>query len=106
MKKRKTKTREERLHESALSKALASYYTFMERNPGETPKDFAEHHSACKAAIVHIEQLLKLGDAMIEDTAQTDKIKRIMTEAAEEVSRYRESRPCMEDDLADATAGL
>jgi hypothetical protein len=53
----------------AIARALTSYRLFMETEapagaPGEEGKSdarrFSEHHGACKAAIAHIELLLKL----------------------------------------------
>lgn len=45
----------------AISIALKSYKNFYGSEDGfETAKDFAAHHGACKAAIAHIELLIKL----------------------------------------------
>lgn len=45
----------------AISIALKSYRNFYDvEEVFETAKDFAAHHSACKAAIAHIELLIKL----------------------------------------------
>ncbi len=46
----------------ALGEALASYQVFLEREHTEIPKDFKAYHDACKAAISHVELLLKLAD--------------------------------------------
>ena len=44
----------------AIEKAIASYHNFSGQDNSETPKLFGDHHNACKAAIAHIELLLKL----------------------------------------------
>ncbi len=51
----------------AVKKAFESYYDFVNAEPSVPTKDktrdklFSEHHAACKAALAHIELLLKLG---------------------------------------------
>lgn len=45
----------------AIEMALSSYENFYKSGQMfENAKEFTAHHSACKAAIVHIEQLIKL----------------------------------------------
>ena len=45
----------------AISTALTSYKNFYDSEAVfETAKDFSAHHAACKAAIAHIELLIKL----------------------------------------------
>lgn len=91
----------------ALHKAIASYQTFMDRKIGSEPKegdkdvvrdiakDFAAHHAACKAAIAHIELLLKfarwadLPDPKIADRNNQIVLAAIMQEAEEELQKYR-----------------
>ncbi len=87
----------------ALNKLLDSYYDFSERVIGETAKEFAEHHTACKVAITHIEQLLKLGGSITVDASQPNETKRIMAEAVEEVMKHRQSVHYTEGNLADTT---
>lgn len=64
---------------AAISKAAASYHEFANRTiPAGTDeksaaKNFTEHHAACKAAITHIELLLKLArSAGMGDDADAD----------------------------------
>lgn len=50
----------------AIKKAFDSYYEYMESDwraeEGKSfSKLFADHHAACKAALAHIDLLLKLG---------------------------------------------
>ena len=45
----------------ALRRALESYHAFMrDRQMPDEPGDFSKHHNAAKAAISHIQLLLKL----------------------------------------------
>jgi hypothetical protein len=44
----------------AIEKAIASYREFYNQDTPDTAKEFSAHHTACKAAIAHIELLLKL----------------------------------------------
>ncbi len=45
---------------SAISKTLNSYEEFITTNEKQDAKNFSAHHTACKAAISHLELLLKL----------------------------------------------
>lgn len=45
---------------AAIKKALTSYENFVIDNNYDDSKQFSAHHSACKAAITHLELLLKL----------------------------------------------
>jgi 3-dehydroquinate dehydratase len=56
----------------ALDKAIASYHEFMNEPNGQKSNDFKNHHVACKAALAHIELLLKL--AQMVDVEMDDKI--------------------------------
>lgn len=51
-----------------LRRAVASYRAFEQTNAPLEPKEFAAHHNACKAALMHIALLLKL---LGSDTEQT-----------------------------------
>jgi hypothetical protein len=44
----------------AIRKAIDSYYGFMDSKIETEAKKFAEHHSAGKVALAHIELLIKL----------------------------------------------
>ncbi|MAY99507.1 MAG: hypothetical protein CMH32_03145 [Micavibrio sp.] len=45
----------------AIAKTLQSYKDFYDSDAGfESAKEFSAHHSACKAAIAHVELLIKL----------------------------------------------
>jgi hypothetical protein len=43
-----------------IGDALACYDDFRGLDPGETAKEFAAHHAACKSALSHIDLLVKL----------------------------------------------
>lgn len=78
----------------ALAKALGSYHEFMDVDiPKGKPKDdeeegqtsasaFERHHKACKAAIAHIELLIKLAEwAQLPDAAAPDHNQQIVISA-------------------------
>jgi hypothetical protein len=46
----------------AIDKAIASYQEFMDDPDSHAAGDFKNHHTACKAALAHIELLLKLAE--------------------------------------------
>lgn len=78
----------------AIAKALTSYHTFATRDvSAEKPKEFSEHHSACKVAVAHIELLLKLARwAELPQGAEPDKqamLTALMQEAEKELSDFR-----------------
>lgn len=85
----------------ALARALTSYCQFSKDAPDEKEcKDFAAQHSAAKAALAHIELLLKLAkiaalpDAQAEDHNRQIVLASMLQEAECEVKAYheRESR--------------
>jgi hypothetical protein len=47
--------------DQAIERAIASYHAFARDEPQSTdPKEFAAHHAACKAALAHLDLLLKI----------------------------------------------
>jgi len=47
--------------DQAIERAIASYHAFARDEPHSTdPKEFAAHHAACKAALAHLDLLLKI----------------------------------------------
>lgn len=47
--------------DQAIERAIASYHAFAKDEPHSTdPKEFAAHHAACKAALAHLDLLLKI----------------------------------------------
>lgn len=81
----------------ALAKALTSYREFTERDDlsKEGSKNFSLHHTACKAALAHIELLLKLAkwahlpDAAAADHNQQILISTLMQEASAEIREMK-----------------
>ncbi|MCE2510396.1 MAG: hypothetical protein J4G10_05400 [Alphaproteobacteria bacterium] len=45
---------------SLMEKALSGYRHFATEPPPQDPKGFAAHHVACKAALAHMELLIRL----------------------------------------------
>jgi hypothetical protein len=57
--------------DQAIERAIASYHAFAKDQPQSTdPKEFAAHHAACKAALAHLDLLLKI--ARITETPAPD----------------------------------
>lgn len=47
--------------DQAIERAIASYHAFARTEPmSADPKEFAAHHAACKAALAHLDLLLKI----------------------------------------------
>ncbi len=55
----------------ALDKAITSYHEFMDDGDADAAGDFKNHHAACKAALAHIELLLKLAEMVDIDADKT-----------------------------------
>jgi hypothetical protein len=80
---------------AAIRKAAASYHEFAGRaipagaDDKAAAKSFAEHHAACKAAITHIELLLKLArSAGMEDGADGEEAAALMRAAQEDLADF------------------
>lgn len=54
-----------------VTRALQSYDDFTSQPPAGDAKSFSAHHSACRAAVVHIETLLKLAKWTDEEAASS-----------------------------------
>jgi hypothetical protein len=47
--------------DQAIARVIASYHAFAKTAPmSADPKEFAAHHAACKAALAHLDLLLKI----------------------------------------------
>ncbi len=81
----------------AISKALDSYYVFMDQAVPDDAKGFAAHHSACKVAIAHVELLLKLAKWAELPEEKTDNqqvqydLAAMMANAEKELQKYKET---------------
>ena len=56
----------------AIDKAITSYHQFVDNPDEDKAADFKNHHAACKAALAHIELLLKLAEMV--DVEMGDKL--------------------------------
>lgn len=80
----------------AIAKALTSYHKFMDTPHESEAKSFSAHHGACKAAIAHIELLLKLArwadlpDARTGTSNEQIMLAAMVQEAEEELKQYKE----------------
>jgi hypothetical protein len=67
-----------------LAAAMDSYDGFALANPPTEAKAFAAHHGACKAALAHVELLLKLtrwATGKAEGASEGDDLGRLIAEA-------------------------
>ena len=78
-----------------IQSAIKSYEQFAACDSTEDAKTFAAHHSACKAAIAHIEALLKLArwtdseESMPKPEPDTQ-FTSILAEAQEQENEYED----------------
>lgn len=79
----------------AISKTLKSYEDFINDNgeTSENSKEFSAHHTACKAAISHLELLLKLArwaDLPDKDDATENKnLMAMLSQAENKVMQHK-----------------
>lgn len=78
---------------NAIDCAIQSYRGFYDRPHPTEAKEFSAHHSACKAAIAHIELLLKLAawaqlPRECDEADQT--LASLMADAQAELDHYHE----------------
>lgn len=76
----------------AILKTLNSYDDFTTNKDFIASKEFAAHHSACKAAIAHLELLLKLAQwaEIPDDPSQENQFLANLLKMAQERVRARE----------------
>ncbi len=81
----------------AIARALTAYHEFTKSDAEEKDcKKFAANHAACKAAVAHIELLIKLAkwaelpDAKAEDHNNQIVLAAMMQEAQDELTDYNE----------------
>jgi hypothetical protein len=55
-----------------LSKATAEYRRFNEVSPSDDPKAFTAHQTGCRAALAHIQLLIRLADWAVSRDRTTD----------------------------------
>lgn len=73
----------------AIDRALESYARFSALDIPDDAKGFAAHHAACKAAVAHIDALLRLSrwKGTDESNGEAD-LAGMLSEAEDEVRRY------------------
>lgn len=88
----------------ALQTALESYHAFMTATDiPEDAKGFSAHHSAARAAIAHIELLIKLArwadlaDETAEGQDQSTGLARIIARASAEIEAHGRNGDCPDD---------
>jgi hypothetical protein len=76
----------------AIERAIESYRVFMRQDNSDTPKMFGDHHNACKAAIAHIELLLKLARwvDLSNQADDQDRVNGLLKDAENELNKTRE----------------
>lgn len=78
----------------AIDHAVQSYRSFYSGHIEEGAKNFGAHHTACKAAIAHIELLLKLASwAQLPRAEVDDDLSILMADAQAELDRYNDEGP-------------
>jgi len=78
---------------SAIDYALQSYRQFYDGDHFENAKEFSAHHTACKAAIAHIELLLKLAawaNLPSNNGPYDDALTGLLADARSELENYHE----------------
>lgn len=70
---------------AAISRAVNSYRSFSGQIASHEPKEFGEHHKACRAALAHLELLLKLAEhENLENIEDNSLLKASLSEARQE----------------------
>lgn len=79
---------------SAMDVVAESYLGFVRCGPeagtGDDAKAFAAHHAACKAAIAHLDSLMKLARSMGAASAEAEEARCMVVEAREALSHFGE----------------
>lgn len=78
--------------EDAIAQLLESYTQFAADRPKSDPKAFADHHAACRAALVHLDLLIKIAklagaDSRAADTTATRRLIRNARKAIAEAEK-------------------
>ena len=78
----------------ALAMVAESYLRFLHAGPdpgtGDDTKAFAGHHAACRAALAHLEHLLKLAPLMGAEGAERDEATTMLVEARHAIAAIEE----------------
>lgn len=74
----------------AIETALSSYHAFIDNPDKKESKDFQNHHAAAKAALAHIELLIKLASIVSDESADnTADIATILADATQELNQEK-----------------
>lgn len=86
---------------SALDLVAESYLRFLRAGPefatDDDTKAFTAHHAACRAALAHLDQLVKLAKSMGQTGPEIDEATTVLGEARSAIARYEEE----DDDAAE-----
>lgn len=86
-----TRARIARCLPDAIERAVDSYRTFSSDSDEKKSKNFSAYHTACKAAIAHIELLLKLANwAELPRDSDDESLSVLMADAQAELDRHKE----------------
>jgi hypothetical protein len=79
---------------SAMDLVAESYLGFVRCGPepgtGDDAKAFTAHHAACKAALAHLDALVKLARTMGSAPAEAEEAAIMVIEAREALSQFQE----------------
>jgi hypothetical protein len=79
---------------AAMAVVTEEYLRFLHGGPepgtGDDTKAFAAHHAACRAALTHLEHLLKLARAMGGDDSGIAEATTFLAEARQALSAHEE----------------
>jgi hypothetical protein len=79
---------------SAMALVAGEYLRFLRGGPepatGDDTKSFASHHAACRAALAHLEHLIKLARAMGSTGAEVEEAAVVLVEAREAIAAFKE----------------
>lgn len=82
--------------QSALDLVIGDYLRFLRTGPepgGDDAKAFLGHHAACRAALAHLEQLVKLGRLMGAAPAGGEDASTMIVEARQAIAAIEEEDP-------------
>lgn len=83
----------------AIDQAIRSYRLYTAKEPETGPTGFGAYHTACKAAIAHLQLLLKLAAwADVPATGEQTALAALMADAEGELARYRAEAEGGEDE--------
>ncbi|MBR0650443.1 hypothetical protein GXW78_12275 [Roseomonas terrae] len=79
---------------AAMGVVAEEYFRFLQGGPepgtGDDTKAFAAHHAACRAALAHLEHLLKLARAMGEPDSGVEEVTTFLIEARQALSAFEQ----------------